>query len=171
MTMLARLTAVALPAALCSWLVPVVPGFGPGPAVADPIRDLTGYWSGNGSIALSNGKTERVKCSVLYRADGSTQIRQTMRCASADYSINSLAELRLKGSQVSGTWEEKTYSAKGDVTGRFGGDSFALSIQGAAFSAAMNVTLSNCKQSLSITPQGLDVTRVSINLAKERCGE
>jgi hypothetical protein len=168
MTMLARLTALALPAALCAGLVlgPV-----PGPALADPIVDLSGYWSGNGSIALTNGKTERVKCNVLYKGDGGSQIRQTMRCASPDYSINSLAELRLKGDRVSGTWEEKTYAAKGDVTGRFGGDSFALSIQGANFSAAMNVTLSNCKQSLSITPQGLDVTRVSISLAKERCGE
>jgi hypothetical protein len=46
-----------------------------------------------------------------------------------------------------------------------------LSIQGANFSAAMNVTLSSCKQSLSITPQGLDVARVSISLAKERCGQ
>ena len=35
----------------------------------------------------------------------------------------------------------------------------------------MNVTLSNCKQSISISPQGLEVTRVSIALAKERCGE
>jgi hypothetical protein len=168
MTMLARLTAVALPAAVCAWLAA---GLAAEPALADQIKDLTGYWSGNGSIALSNGKTERVKCSVLYRADGGTQIRQTMRCASADYAINSLAELRVKGSQVSGTWEEKTYSAKGDVTGRFAGDSFALSIQGAAFSAAMNVTLSNCRQSLNITPQGLEVTRVSISLAKDRCGE
>jgi hypothetical protein len=168
MTMLARLTALTLPAALCAGLAL---GLVPGPALADPIGDLSGYWSGNGSIALANGKTERVKCNVLYKGDGGAQLRQTMRCASADYSINSLAELRLKGDRVSGTWEEKTYAAKGDVTGRFGGDSFALSIQGTNFSAAMNVTLSNCKQSLSITPQGLDVTRVSISLAKERCGE
>lgn len=168
MTMLARLPAAALPAVLGLWLIP-----GPvlGPARADPIRDLSGYWSGNGSIALANGKTERVKCNVIYRAEGTTQIRQTMRCASADYSINALAELRLKGGQVSGTWEEKTYAAKGDVTGRFGGDGFTLSIQGKTFSAAMNLVLSTCKQSLSITPQGLEVTRVSISLAKDRCGE
>jgi hypothetical protein len=168
MTMLARLSAAALPAVLCAWSAL---GAATGPALADPIGDMTGYWSGNGSIALSNGKTERVKCNVLYKAGGDAQIRQTMRCASADYSINALADLRVKGGHVSGTWEEKTYAAKGDVTGRFGGDSFALSIQGASFSAAMNLTLSSCKQSLSITPQGLDVTRVSISLAKERCGE
>ena len=68
---LSSTTAVTLPAVLCSWLAP---GLVAGPALADPIRDLTGYWTGNGSIALSNGKTERVKCSVLYRADGGTQI-------------------------------------------------------------------------------------------------
>jgi hypothetical protein len=158
MKMVARLSAV-VPATLFAWA-----------ALADPIGDLTGYWSGNGSIALANGKTERVKCQVIYKAEGGTQIRQSMRCASADYNINALTELQLKGGQVSGTWEEKTYAAKGDVTGRFGGDSFALSIKGANFSAVMNVTLSSCRQSLSITPQGLEVTRVSITLAKERCG-
>jgi hypothetical protein len=159
MTMLMRLTAATLPAMAFACV-----------ALADPIGNLSGYWSGNGSIALSNGKTERVKCQVFYKTEGASQIRQTMRCASADYSINALAELRVNGAQVSGTWEEKTYAAKGDITGRFGSDGFALSIQGANFSAAMNVTLSSCKQSLNITPQGLEVTRVSITLAKERCG-
>ena len=159
MKILVRLAAAAIPATLFACA-----------ALADPIAALTGYWSGTGSIALSNGKTERVKCQVFYKSEGSGQIRQSMRCASPDYSINALTELHVKGGQVTGTWEEKTYSAKGDVTGRFGGDSFALSIQGANFSAQMNVTLSNCRQSLSITPRGLDVTRVSITLAKERCG-
>jgi hypothetical protein len=160
MTMLARLTAAMLPMVIFSWA-----------AAADPVAGLTGYWKGTGSISLGNGKTERVKCSVTYKTDGSTQIRQALRCASADYSINSVAELSVRGGQVSGTWEERTYSAKGDVTGRFAGESFSLKIQGPTFTAAMNVTLASCKQSLNITPQGLEVTRVSISLAKERCGE
>jgi hypothetical protein len=167
MTMLARLTAPALLAVLCTWSVLALSS---SPALADAIGDLSGFWSGSGSIALSNGKTERVKCNVVYKTE-SGQIRQTMRCASPDYAINALADLHLKGGQVSGTWEEKTYAAKGDVSGRFGGESFALSIQGATFSAVMNLTLSSCKQSLNITPRGLEVTRVAISLAKERCGE
>ena len=159
MKILVRLTAAAIPAMLFACA-----------AFADPIPGLTGYWSGSGSIALSNGKTERVKCHVIYKAEGGNQIRQTMRCASADYNINSLAELTVNGSQVSGTWEEKTYAAKGAVSGRYGGDTFSLSVQGANFSASMNVTVSNCRQSLTITPTGLDVTRISITLAKQRCG-
>jgi hypothetical protein len=157
MTKLSSLFAVGLLAAAC-----VVPAL-----AANGIEDMNGYWSGNGSVILSNGNTERVKCSVTYKVtDGGTQIRQSMRCASADYKIDALAELRVKGERVSGSWEEKTYSATGAVTGKFSDNNFVLSIQGANFSAAMNVSLSDCKQSISISPQGLDVTRISIGLGK-----
>jgi hypothetical protein len=137
------------------------------PAAAATIEDMNGYWSGNGSVVLSNGNTERVKCSVVYKVtDGGAQIRQTMRCASADYKIDALADLRVKGERVSGSWEEKTYSATGAVSGRFSDNNFVLSIQGANFSAAMNVSVSDCKQNISISPQGLEVTRISIGLGK-----
>lgn len=138
-----------------------------GDAGAAPIDDLTGYWNGSGSVHMSNGNTERVKCAVTYKvSENSSQIRQTIRCASADYKIDAQADLRVKGAQVSGNWEEKTYSATGQVSGRYTGSNFVLSIQGTNFNAAMNVTLSNCKQSINITPQGLDVTRISIGLGK-----
>jgi len=136
-------------------------------AAAGPIEDLSGYWTGAGTVLMTSGSTERVKCAVIYKVGGSgTQIKQTLRCASADYNINGAAELRVNGSQVSGTWEEKTYSATGDVAGRYTGSSFVLSIKGQNFTAGMNVGLSSCKQSINITPQGLDVRRISMNLAK-----
>ena len=136
-------------------------------AEAGPIEDMAGYWTGAGTVVLKGGDTERVKCAVLYKVGaGGTRIRQTLRCASADYNINGAAELRVQGAQVSGSWEEKTYSATGEVSGRYSGSSFSLSIQGASFTAAMNVGLSSCKQSITITPKGLDVRRISMNLAK-----
>jgi hypothetical protein len=136
-------------------------------AAGGPIEDLTGYWTGAGTVLLTNGDTERVKCAVVYKvAGGGTQIKQTLRCASAAYSISGAAELRVIGAQVSGSWEEKTYSATGEVVGRYTGSSFVLSIKGANFTAGMNVGLSSCKQSINITPQGLDVKRISMNLAK-----
>lgn len=136
-------------------------------ALASPIEGLSGYWSGNGSVVLSNGSTERVKCAVIYKvSEGGSQIRQTMRCASADYKIDSLAELSVKGEKVSGSWEEKTYSATGEVSGKFADNNFVLSIKGVNFTAAMNVSLSDCKQNISISPQGLEVTKISIGLGK-----
>jgi hypothetical protein len=136
-------------------------------APAGSIEEMSGYWSGNGSVVLASGNTERVKCAVTYKVnDGGTQIKQSMRCASADYNINASADLNVKGQSVTGSWEEKTYSAVGEVTGRYSGSNMTLSIKGATFTAAMNLTLSNCKQSISITPLGLDVTRISIGLQK-----
>ena len=155
MNALPRLAAAALLAVMCSWA-----------AVAEPIADLAGFWSGSGSVTLASGNTERVKCQVFYKASDSTQLRQTLRCASADYTINATADLQVKGGSVTGSWEEKTYAVKGEVTGRFSGENFALLIKGANFTASMNVALSACKQSLNITPKGLDVTKVVIGLAK-----
>lgn len=136
-------------------------------ARAGSIDEMTGYWTGSGSVVLSNGNTERVKCAVTYKiSEGGTQIKQSMRCASADYNINASADLNVKGQSVTGSWEEKTYSAVGEVSGRYTGSNFVLSIKGASFTASMNLTMSDCKQSISIAPQGLDVARISIGLAK-----
>ena len=70
------------------------------------------------------------------------------------------------GAQVDGTWEEKTYSASGQISGRYTGSSLVMSIKGANFSAAMTVGLSTCKQSITIQPRGLDVRRISMSLAQ-----
>lgn len=137
-------------------------------AAAGPIDDLDGYWTGTGTIVLRDS-TERVRCAVRYRVDrGGAQIRQVMRCASPDYSINATAELTVRGGQVEGSWEERTYATTGQVTGRYTGASFVLSIQGASFSAAMTVGLSACKQSITIHPKGggIDVRRINMSLAK-----
>jgi hypothetical protein len=153
-----RMAAAAL--ATCAALAATV-------AAAGPIDEMSGYWSGNGTVVLASGNPERVKCAVTYKiGEGSTQIKQSMRCASGDYSINASAELNVKGAQVSGSWEEKTYAAVGQVTGRYSGSDLVLSIQGANFTAAMSVSLSACKQSINITPKGLDVTRISLALTK-----
>lgn len=139
----------------------------PTPARAEPLDSLGGYWTGGGQVALNNGKTERVKCAVTYKVgENGGQIRQNMRCASSDYTINASADLRVNGANVTGSWEEKTYSATGEVSGKYSGTTFALNIKGANFTAAMNVNTTGCKQNINIAPQGLDVTRISIGLAK-----
>ena len=138
-----------------------------GPAGAGPIEDLVGYWSGTGTITLADKEHERVKCVAVYRvSEGGTEIRQTLRCATADYNINAKAALTVKGNQVEGTWEEQTYSATGKVTGRYTGSNFNLSIQGANFSAGIEMGLSSCRQSIQIRPKGLEIRRISMSLSK-----
>jgi len=137
------------------------------PAGAGPIEELSGYWSGGGTVYLKDRATEKVKCAVIYKVEqGGGQIRQTIRCASADYNINAKAELQVVGAQVTGSWEERTYSTAGQVSGRYTGNGFTLSIEGANFTAAMSLGVSGCKQTISIQPKDHDVKRISMSLAK-----
>lgn len=134
---------------------------------AAPINDLPGRWSGWGSVTMSNGTSEQVKCVATYFVDGGgAQVRQNLRCASTSYKIDATAKLNNADGQLTGEWEEKTYAAIGSVAGRFTGNGFNVSIQGPAFSAAMAVTTTGCKQSISITPTGFDISRINIGLDK-----
>jgi hypothetical protein len=134
---------------------------------AAPINDLAGRWSGWGSITMASGATEQVKCVATYFVEGGgAQVKQNLRCASTSYKIDATAKLNNANGHLTGEWEEKTYAAVGAVAGRFTGNGFNVSITGPSFSAAMAVTTTNCKQSISITPTGFDISRISIGLDK-----
>ena len=67
---------------------------------------------------------------------------------------------------MSGKWEERTYEAKGSVSGRLTASGFNLSIQGETFSAAMVVAVTDCKQSITIAPRGFEISRIAVGLDK-----
>jgi hypothetical protein len=136
-------------------------------APAGPVGDLPGRWSGWGAVVYGNGESERVKCVATYfiEANGDA-VRQNLRCASRGYDIDATASLRVSDGRVSGAWEEKRWAATGSVAGRVTDDGFNLSIKGDTFSAAMAVSTSGCKRSINITPQGFDITRISIGLGR-----
>jgi hypothetical protein len=116
---------------------------------------------------MSNGNSEQVKCVVTYFVGGGgSSLQQNLRCASTSYKIDSSATLKVNNGQVTGEWHEKIYSANGLVVGRITGNGFNLSIQGEKFTAAMFVTTSNCKQSVSIAPRDSDISKIFVNLGK-----
>ena len=137
------------------------------PTAAAPINDLVGRWSGWGSIVMASGGSEQVKCIATYFVEGDgAQVRQNLRCASQSYKIDATTKLDHADGQLRGEWEEKTYAALGSVAGRFTDNGFNVSIKGSSFSAAMAVTTTSCKQSISITPTGFEIARISIGLGK-----
>lgn len=136
-------------------------------AFANPVTDLPGRWSGPGTITLSNGSTEQMRCVATYFVEGNgSAFKQNLRCASQGYKIDSSANLTVANGRVSGAWEEKTWSNNGSITGSMNAGGFNLTIDGPGFTAAMAVATTNCKQSINITPRGYEVTKISMNLGK-----
>ncbi len=136
-------------------------------AVAGPIETRRGQWTGWGHMTHDSGNTERVKCIATYiKENDGRELRHNLRCASSNYRIDAIAQLKVSRGRVSGEWQERTYSTGGAVSGRARCDGINVRIVGNAFSATMLVDTGRCAQSMSIAPQGKGVRWMAVKLKK-----
>ena len=134
-------------------------------AIAGPVTDLPGRWAGFGSIKMSSGETEQMRCVATYFVEGSG-VKQNLRCASAGYKIDATANLKIANDVVSGDWEEKIWSTTGSISGRMLSNGFNLTISGPGFTAGLALSTTNCKQSIKIMPRGYEISNISMALDK-----
>ena len=141
---------------------------GAGAATADSaIENLTGKWTGQGALETSTGARETVKCVVVYEVkSANTVINQNLRCASASYKIDALTQMKIAGTQVTGTWAESSFGTSGSVSGQVRAGGFNIVVDGGLFSARMTVASGKASQTLNILPAGLAVTKISIGLKR-----
>ena len=58
-------------------------------AQSGPFAGFNGVWSGNGTVALSDGTTERIRCKADYKVDGTgLGLKQNLRCAARWVSVS-----------------------------------------------------------------------------------
>jgi hypothetical protein len=67
---------------------------------------------------------------------------------------------------VSGTWEERSFSASGSVSGVAAGNSLRLAIGGGGLSGYMVVTTTGASQSISVRTDGSALLGVNISLRR-----
>jgi hypothetical protein len=130
---------------------------------------LEGAWSGTGTITLSSGASERIRCRAAYRvAENGQNLTQNLRCASDSYNFDLRSSVRYEGGAISGNWSETTRNASGSISGRAGGGEIQASVRGASFSAGLSLATRGDRQSVSIRSQGSELSQVSIVLSRVR---
>jgi len=129
---------------------------------------FAGSWSGSGTITVSNGTSERIRCRARYSiTDGGTGLQQDLRCASDSYKFEVTSNVTSMGSSgIMGSWTEVTRNASGNVSGSASGSRIEATVQGIGFSAGLSITTSGNSQSVTIRPYGTDVTAVSITMRR-----
>ena len=136
-------------------------------AAANPVLNLPGRWAGPGSIVMTNGEIEQMRCVATYFVEGNgANVKQNLRCAGQGYKIDAVTSLVVTNGRVTGGWEERTWATTGSIKGDVQNDGFTLTIDGPGFTAAMAVKTNNCNQSISITPRGNAVAKISMTLGK-----
>lgn len=137
-------------------------------AQSGPFAGLSGNWSGTGTINLSNGTNERIRCRAAYQTEGADQLRQNLRCASDSYTFDLNSQVRQEGNTISGTWSETTRGASGMVEGKASPGQLQARVEGPGFSASLSLTTRGDRQTVSIRSEGTELTGVTITLARAR---
>jgi hypothetical protein len=138
----------------------------PAQAQSGPFAGFDGSWSGNGTVALSDGSTERIRCRAYYKVGGGgTALQQTLRCASDSYKFDLSSNVRSEGDRIVGTWSEASRNINGNLQGTAGGGQIEVFVEAAGFAASINLTTRGNKQSVSISAKG-EIRAVTINMVR-----
>jgi hypothetical protein len=132
---------------------------------AAPFSGLAGKWSGDGSIALTKGTTERMRCDATYTVSGGGEnVDLRLRCASDSYHFDLRISLADSAGAVLGNWSEPTQSVEGGISGTASHDLVTVTARGQDFSAAVTVATRGDTQKVQINAQSGELSRVAITL-------
>ena len=134
-------------------------------APVSPFVAMAGTWSGGGVLNTSDGQQERLRCRATYDVAGAgEQLRLNLTCASASYKFDLASEVEYRGGAIRGSWTEASRNASGTLSGRAAGDHVEAAARGDSFSANLSLTTRGGRQTVSIQPQGTNITSVSLAL-------
>lgn len=140
---------------------------GPAFSADAPLNTLNGTWGGDGSLAFEDGPAEKLTCLGYYKSpsDGKN-LSIVIRCHGDPDKLELRAKLDYDHGKMSGTWEERTYNASGDVTGQASDKSLDLNFSG-SLDGKMSIAFSPTTQSVSVTistaNSGLKGAQISLN--------
>jgi len=129
-----------------------------------PFAGFDGAWSGNGTVALSDGTTERIRCKASYKVAGAS-LKQSLQCASDSYKFNLSSDVTSQGDRISGNWSESSRNVNGELQGTAGGGQIDVFVQAAGFAASINLRTSGNKQVVQISSKG-EIRGVNITMTK-----
>ncbi|HKO71406.1 MAG TPA: hypothetical protein VJV58_10780 [Bradyrhizobium sp.] len=135
-------------------------------AQSGPFAGFNGAWSGNGTVALSDGTTERIRCKADYKVDGSgLGLKQNLRCASDSYKFDLTSDVTSQGDRISGRWSEASRNIFGDLQGTAGGGQIDVFVEANGFAANLSLKTNGNKQTVQINSKG-EIRGVTITMVK-----
>jgi hypothetical protein len=135
-------------------------------AQSAPFAGFEGAWNGSGTVTMSDGASEKIRCRATYKVGGGgNALVQTLRCASDSYKFDLSSDVTSQGNRVTGTWSEASRNINGNLNGKAGGGQIDVFVEAAGFAASITLTTRGNKQNVSISSKG-EIRGVSINMTK-----
>jgi hypothetical protein len=133
---------------------------------AAPFAGFDGSWSGNGTVSLSDGTTERIRCKADYKVNNTgLGLKQNLHCASDSYKFDLSSDVTSYGDRISGNWSEASRNIFGNLQGTAGGGQIEVFVEASGFAANLTLRTTGNKQSVSISSKG-EIRGVNITMTK-----
>ena len=137
-----------------------------GYAQSGPFAGFNGTWSGNGTVLLSDGSTERLRCKADYKVNGNgLGLKQNLHCASDSYKFDLSSDVTSQGDRISGNWSEASRNIFGNLQGTAGGGRIDVFVEASGFAANLTLTTTGNKQTVQISSKG-EIRGVTITMVK-----
>ena len=131
-----------------------------------PFAGFDGAWSGTGTVALSDGSVERIRCKANYKVDGTGKgLKQSLHCASDSYKFDLTSDVTSNGDRISGNWSEASRNVNGSLQGTAGGGQIQVFVEANGFAANLTLRTSGNKQTVQINSKG-EIRGVNITMVK-----
>ncbi|HEX2555551.1 MAG TPA: hypothetical protein VHL98_17775 [Microvirga sp.] len=130
-----------------------------------PLADLVGQWTGNGTVSLANGASERIRCQAAYApGTDASNLRSLLRCASDSYKFELASDIVDQAGRLSGAWKEVTRNVSGPVAGSVTRGELQAQIDMPGFAARLTIATQGNRQVVSVKSEGSELAGVSITL-------
>lgn len=135
---------------------------------AGPFQGFAGNWHGGGTITMTSGSREKIRCRGTYAVKADSQAMSIdLLCASDSYRVNITSNVVAQGSSFSGQWQETTRQVQGNVTGTSPQPGqIQANLEGMGFGMQFSARVAGRRQDLVLQAQGTEVQTVSIALSR-----
>src|ERR1700761_5051430 len=131
-----------------------------------PFAGFDGQWSGTGTVALSDGTTEHIRCRAEYKVNpNGLSLKQKLDCASDSYRFDLTSDVTSNGDRISGNWSEKSRNIFGNLQGTAGGGTIEVFVEANGFAANLSLHTTGTKQTVQISSKG-EIRGVNITMTK-----
>jgi hypothetical protein len=124
---------------------------------------LSGTWRGDGTMSFESGQTESISCNGYYKGAGHLSV--VIRCKGPSSNFELRSKLQSDGDKVSGSWEERTYNAAGNVSGMASAGKLNVQFSG-TLTGSLEMSFSSSTQSVSVSvgTKGAGIKGVHVSL-------
>ena len=131
-----------------------------------PFAGFDGQWSGTGTVALSDGTTEHIRCKAEYKVNtNGLSLKQKLDCASDSYKFDLTSDVTSNGDRISGNWAERSRNIFGNLQGTAGGGTIEVFVEANGFAANLTLHTTGTKQTVQISSKG-EIRGVNITMVK-----